>query len=150
MTDLLKLRGDENVLEIGTGSGYQAAVLAEMAASVHTIEFVPELAERADRLLHEMGFRNIFVHTGDGSLGWPPGAPYQAILVTAAAPIIPRPLVEQMDEGGTLIIPIGGREEQQLERWRKRRGEIYREGIFPVVFVPLRGQFGWQDDEWEE
>lgn len=147
MTALLNLSGGENVLEIGTGSGYQAAVLAEMAGSVHTIEFQPELAERASRLLSDMGFHNIFVHSGDGSLGWPPAAPYQSILVTAAAPEIPLPLVHQLDEGGTLVIPVGGRKEQQLERWSKQGGRIRREHIFPVAFVPLRGQYGWQDDE---
>lgn len=150
MTALLHLRGDENVLEIGTGSGYQAAVLAEMAGSVHTIEFQSELSERADHLLRALGFRNVFVHTGDGSLGWPPAAPYQSILVTAAAPEIPGPLVAQLDEGGTLIIPVGGRKWQQLERWRKQGRKIRRENIFAVAFVPLRGQFGWQDKEQDE
>ncbi len=149
MTDLLVLEGDENVLEIGTGSGYQAAVLAEMAGTVHTIERHPELARGAQLVLESLDYHNGFVHVGDGTFGWPPAAPYQAILVTAAAPDIPDPLVEQLDEGGRLVIPVGGRGGQDLERWRKTGGRIYRETLFPVVFVPLRGQFGWQDSEWE-
>ncbi len=150
MTDLLMLHGTENVLEIGTGSGYQAAVLGEMAAAVHTIEYHPYLAENAQVVLDRLGYRNIFVHTGDGTLGWPPAAPYQAVLVTAAAPDIPSPLVDQLDEGGWLVIPVGGPQGQDLERWRKVNGHIFRESLFPVAFVPLRGRFGWQDNEWEE
>lgn len=146
MTDLLALGGDENVLEIGTGSGYQAAVLGEMAHSVHTIERYSDLAQRAAKLLDEIGFTNIFVHIGDGSLGWPPNAPYQAILVTAAAPQIPAPLLEQLDEGGRLVIPVGRPHQQRLERWIKSSGRLRRETIFPVSFVPLRGRFGWQED----
>lgn len=150
MTTLLNLSGDETVLEIGTGSGYQAAILGELAREVHTIERHPELAERARRLLAEMGFHNVFVHTGDGTLGWPPAAPYQAILVTAAAPEIPRPLVEQLDEDGTLVIPVGGPDGQNLERWRKAGGRFRREKFFPVAFVPLRGRFGWKEDDWDQ
>lgn len=150
MTDLLALQGDENVLEIGTGSGYQAAVLAEMARTVHTVEFHADLARNAQAVLEHLDFQNVFVHTGDGTLGWPTAAPYQAILVTAAAPDIPRPLVEQLAEGGRLVIPVGGEQGQDLERWRKVNGRIYRESLFPVAFVPLRGRFGWQENEWEE
>jgi len=150
MTDQLALQGTENVLEIGTGSGYQAAVLGAMTRTVHTVEFHPYLAQNAHQILGTLGFRNVYVHTGDGTLGWPPAAPYQAILVTAAAPDIPNPLVEQLDEGGQLVIPVGGQQGQDLERWRKANGQIYRETLFPVAFVPLRGRFGWQDNEWEE
>jgi protein-L-isoaspartate(D-aspartate) O-methyltransferase len=150
MTHLLRLRGDENVLEIGTGSGYQAAILAQLARTVHTIERHPQLAENARDLLRRLGFENIFVHHGDGSLGWPPGAPYQGILVTAASPLPPAPLLEQLDEGGRLIIPVGGREGQDLQRWVKVQGQVKRESLFPVAFVPLRGQLGWKPDEWEE
>jgi protein-L-isoaspartate(D-aspartate) O-methyltransferase len=149
MTTMIGLRGDENVLEIGTGSGYQAAVLSRLAYTVHTVERHPELAQQARNILAELSFDNVFIHTGDGSLGWPPDAPYQAILVTAAAPRIPQPLIDQMDEGGSLIIPVGGPQGQDLERWRKTGNKIYRESFFPVAFVPLRGQFGWQEDEWE-
>lgn len=150
MTAILQLDGSENVLEIGTGSGYQAAILSQMARSVHTIERNPELARRAHRLLAELGFDNVFVHEGDGTLGWPPGAPFQAILVTAAAPDIPDPLVEQLDENGRLVIPVGGPREQELERWRKSSGHIYREHFFPVAFVPLLGRYGWKENKSSE
>jgi protein-L-isoaspartate(D-aspartate) O-methyltransferase len=149
MTDLLELMGDENVLEIGTGSGYQAAVFGEMAHSVHTVERHPALAQQASAILAELGYQNIFVHVGDGSLGWAPGAPYEAIAVTAAAPEIPTPLINQLAEGGRLVIPVGNRSGQMLERWRKHKGRILREKLFQVAFVPLRGQHGWNDGEWE-
>lgn len=148
MTHLLNLRGDENVLEIGTGSGYQAAVLSEMARSVHTIEYHPELAEKASRLLDELGYHNVNVHTGDGTQGWPPAAPYQAILVTAAAPAIPQPLIDQLDNDAVLVIPIGGPQGQDLERWRKLGTQFRREQFFPVAFVPLRGEHGWNSRDW--
>lgn len=150
MTHLLRLRGHEVVLEVGTGSGYQAAILAQMAATVHTIERHPQLAEQARQLLVQLGFANVFVHEGDGSLGWPPGAPYDGILVTAASPLPPTPLLDQLAEGGVLVIPVGGREGQDLQRWVKTNGQVQRESLFPVAFVPLRGQLGWKPDEWEE
>jgi protein-L-isoaspartate(D-aspartate) O-methyltransferase len=150
MTNLLALRGDETVLEIGTGSGYQAAILSLMARSVHTIERHPLLAENARSLLDRLGFKNVFVHQGDGTLGWPPAAPYQGILVTAAAPRPPEPLLAQLDEGGLLVIPVGGREGQDLQRWTRTHGRVRRESLFPVAFVPLRGSHGWKDNEWEE
>jgi protein-L-isoaspartate(D-aspartate) O-methyltransferase len=149
MTDLLQLNGDENVLEVGTGSGYQAAVLGEMAHTVHTVERHADLAEHASQMLAALGYQNIFIHVGDGTLGWAPGAPYQAIAVTAAAPEIPTPLIEQLDEGGRLVIPVGDRSGQMLERWRKHKGRILREKLFQVAFVPLRGRHGWNDSEWE-
>ena len=149
MTDLLILNGDETVLEIGTGSGYQAAVLASLASQVHTIERNAGLAQQAAARLEEMGFKNISVHIGDGSLGWPPAAPYQAILVTAGAPEVPRPLMEQLDDDGRLVLPVGSLREQRLERWVKRGGQFNRQVIFPVSFVPLRGYFGWKDDYWD-
>jgi protein-L-isoaspartate(D-aspartate) O-methyltransferase len=150
MTDLLALNGGEIVLEIGTGSGYQAAILAEMARAVHSVEIHSHLAAIAQAVLDVLGYRNVSIHTGDGTLGWPPAAPYQAILVTAAAPDIPNPLIDQLDDGGRLVIPVGGPHGQDLELWRKKDGRIYRETLFPVAFVPLRGRFGWQDNEWEE
>ena len=150
MTDLLELTGHENVLEIGTGSGYQAAVLGAMAREVHTIERHPDLARRARAVLDALGFENVFIHGGDGSFGWPPAAPYQAILVTAAAPHIPEPLIDQLDEGGRLLIPLGDRQGQYLERWRKLGGRLRREKLFPVAFVPFRGELGWRKQEWEE
>ncbi len=150
MTNLLQLRGDENVLEVGTGSGYQAAVLAQMAHTVHTIERHPALNQRARHVLAELGYGNVFVHLGDGSYGWPPAAPFQAILVTAAAPEIPLPLIDQLAENGSLVLPVGGRRRQKLERWRKWHENIFRETIFEVSFVPLRGELGWQEEDWEE
>jgi protein-L-isoaspartate(D-aspartate) O-methyltransferase len=150
MTHLLNLKGSEIVLEIGTGSGYQAAVLSHMAREVHTIERYPDLAEQAQATLRSLDYHNIFVHVGDGSLGWPPAAPYQGILVTAAAPRPPEPLFEQLAEDGYLVIPVGGPEGQELQRWKKVNGRVYQEHLFPVAFVPLRGNFGWQEDEWDE
>lgn len=149
MTELLELRGDENVLEIGTGSGYQAAVLGELAASVHTVERHAPLAAQAARTLTLLRYENIFVHVGDGSQGWNEAAPYQAILVTAAAPDVPAPLVEQLAPNGRLVVPVGDRSGQTLERWRKTGDTIRRERLFPVAFVPLRGIHGWHDEDWE-
>ncbi len=146
MSELLELKGSETVLEIGTGSGYQAAVLGELAAAIHTVERHPELASRAMDVLARLGYNNVTVHTGDGTLGWPPEAPYQAIVVTAAAPRISPAWIEQMDEGAILVVPIGGQGEQFLERWRKQDKEMVCETLFPVAFVPLRGQYGWQEE----
>ncbi len=144
MTELLALQGDERVLEIGTGSGYQAAILGKLAAEVHTVEIIPELAEGAQCILTELGLANVHVHIGDGSLGWPVAAPYDGILVAAAAPDVPRPLLEQLADGGRLVIPIGGRGFQELQLW-KRRGERFRqERSISVAFVPLRGEYGWK------
>lgn len=146
MTEMLELKGNENVFEVGTGSGYQAAVLGELAGTVHTVERHPELASHASEVLSGLGYRNIHVHVGDGTLGWPPAAPYQAILVTAAAPGIPAAWSEQLDEGAILVAPVGGQGEQRLERWRKINGCMTCETLFPVTFVPLRGRYGWQED----
>jgi len=149
MTELLELEGHEKVLEIGTGSGYQAAVLAHIAHEVYTIERHAELAKRAAQTLAELGLDNVHIHVGDGSLGWPEHAPYQAIIVTAAAPSIPAPLLEQLDDRGRLVAPVGDRYGQLLERWRRRGAHYDRDTIAPVAFVPLRGQFGWEDDKWD-
>ncbi len=143
MTDLLHLKGDERVLEVGTGSGYQAAILAHLAAVVHTVEFLPELAARAEKVLRELALDNVSCHVGDGSLGWPQAAPYDAILVAAAAPNVPPPLLDQLADGGRLVIPVGGRGFQSLEVW-ERRGDVFeREASIAVAFVPLRGEHGW-------
>jgi len=148
MTELLELEGDENVLEVGTGSGYQAALLACLARQVHTIERHSVLADNADEVLLRLGFTNVLVHVGDGSLGLPKYAPYQAIMITAAAPNVPQPILDQLDEGGRLVLPVGGAGGQMLDRWHKQRGGYKQEHIAPVAFVPLRGQHGWNEDNW--
>ena len=115
MASLLELNGDELVLEVGTGSGYQAAILSNLAAEVHTLELVPELAGEADRLLRELEYTNVHVHVGDGSLGWPPAAPYPGIIAAAAAPEVPPPLLEQLAEGGRLVLPVADEHDQVLK-----------------------------------
>lgn len=145
MTELAELKGNEVVLEVGTGSGYQAAILAHLALSVHTIERHAELAHRAQKILQQLQFTNITVHIGDGSLGLAEFSPYQAILVTAAAPSVPRTLLDQLDEGGRLIIPVGGRSGQLLERWRRKGSSFSQENEIPVAFVPLVGKQGWSN-----
>ena len=148
MTDLLRLTGAERVLEVGTGSGYQAAILGRLAGEVHTIEFVPELAAAADKLLKELGFDNVHCHVGDGSLGLLETAPFDGILVAAAAPKTPKVLLAQLDDGGRMVIPVGGRGMQNLEVW-KRDGEEFTSRIeTAVAFVPLRGEQGWDRKEW--
>jgi len=148
MTQLLQLEGNEVVLEIGTGSGYQAAVLASIAKTVHSVELLPELSERAARILGELGYLNIHLHAGDGSQGWPKTAPYQGILVTAAAPKPPQALLDQLAEGGRLVIPVGDRGNQELQVWEKVKGDFSHEDIIPVAFVPLRGKEGWHEGQW--
>jgi len=147
MLSLLHLRGPEKVLEIGTGSGYQAALLACLAQEVHTVEYIPELAEEAAQRLKALGFENVFCHVGDGSLGWPPAAPYHGIVVAAAAPQVPQPLLEQLAEGGRLVIPVGNRKYQDLQVWERHGEQVESESFLPVAFVPLRGTFGWQEEE---
>ena len=148
MTDELRLKGNERVLEVGTGSGYQAAILGMMAGEVHTVEYIPELASEADKLLKELGMDNVHVHCGDGSLGLPEHAPYAGILVAAAAPKIPRALLEQLENGGRLVLPIGGRGIQQLEVWERNGDEFDKKTITAVAFVPLRGEQGWDRRKW--
>ncbi|HEY7817794.1 MAG TPA: protein-L-isoaspartate(D-aspartate) O-methyltransferase [Vicinamibacteria bacterium] len=139
MTQLAELEPDDSVLEIGTGSGYQAAVLAEIVREVYTIEIVPELAERAKALLAELGYRNVTSRTGDGYVGWKEAAPFDAILVTAAPPEVPQPLLEQLAPGGILVIPVGPQSmTQRLLRIEKSAdGSTTTREIIPVVFVPL-------------
>jgi protein-L-isoaspartate(D-aspartate) O-methyltransferase len=148
MTDLLQLNGDEKVLEVGTGSGYQAAVLSKLLKTVHTIERHAELAEKAQATLRELGMLNVFVHIGDGSCGWPEAAPYDGILVTAAAPKPPQPLLDQLADGGRLVIPVGDRYMQDLQVWQRIGDTFKHSQNINVAFVPLRGQFGWQDEDW--
>ena len=139
MTEALGLRGGEKVLEVGTGSGYQAAVLAEIAAEVYTIEIVTPLAERARQDLARLGYGNVHVRAGDGYQGWPEAAPFDAIIVTAAAPRIPEPLKEQLKDGGRLVIPVG--EEYQSLVVLTRQGSRYVERtVLPVRFVPMTGK----------
>ena len=144
MTDLLQLTGTERVLEVGCGSGYQAAVLGRMAANVNTVEVIPELATRAKAILADLGFTNIQVHLGDGSLGWSQAKPYEAILVAAAAPEVPPPLLDQLTEGGRLVIPVGGHGSQRLECWYRTAGKFECQPSIQVAFVPLRGEHGWK------
>jgi len=149
MTQMLQLNGDETVLEVGTGSGYQAAILASLVRKVITIERFSELAKGAAKVLKELGFTNVEVHVGDGSLGWQEQAPYQAIMVTAAAPLTPKSLLNQLDDHGRLVIPVGEQWGQYLERWIRQGKEFNREVLTPVAFVPLRGEEGWKDERWE-
>jgi len=147
MAQLLELEGEETVLEIGTGSGYQAAVLAMLASRVYSLERIPELARSASVKLRELGYDNVEVLEQDGSNGLPEHAPYLAIVVTAAAPKPPEPLKEQLAAGGRLVVPVGSQEGQTLERWRKGKGGAFsQERIAPVAFVPLRGEHGWKTD----
>jgi len=146
MSQLLALRGEETVLEVGTGSGYQAAVLAGLAAQVYSLERIPELAAAARRRLQELGIDNVDVRLGDGSAGLPEHAPYGGILVAAAAPRTPKPLMDQLADGGRLVVPVGSIDGQVLERWT-RRGEAFDcDRAAPVCFVPLVGEHGWRAD----
>lgn len=142
MTQLLDLTGSERVLEVGTGSGYQAAILSALAAEVHTIEMIPELAERAAKTLAELGITNVFIHLGDGSQGWSEAAPYDAILVSAAAQRVPKPLLDQLSVDGRMILPVGKAGYQELEFWRRDGEDFSHETLLPVAFVPLVGKDG--------
>jgi protein-L-isoaspartate(D-aspartate) O-methyltransferase len=143
MAEALLLEGSEKVLEIGAGSGYQAAVLSLLAREVIAVESQPLLADAARIRLARLGYNNVRVQTGDGSLGWPPDAPYDAILVTAGAPYVPPPLLEQLEEGGRLVIPVGPAKQQELLRILKREGRTTQESLIACRFVPLLGLFGW-------
>jgi protein-L-isoaspartate(D-aspartate) O-methyltransferase len=143
MANALLLEGSEKVLEIGAGSGYQAAVLSMLAREVIAIESQETLADAARARLAKLGYDNVRVEIGDGSQGWPPDAPYGAILVTAGAPQVPPPLLEQLAEGGRLVIPVGPADQQDLLRIVKRNGRTIRESLFACRFVPLLGRYGW-------
>ena len=144
MTELLELEATNRVLEVGSGCGYQAAVLGELVEDVHTVEVIPELALQAEKTLAGLRYTNVHVHTGDGSSGWPEAAPYNRILVAAAAPEVPQPLLDQLTEKGQLVIPVGSRHVQHLEVWQRTGQEFNRRVNLEVCFVPLRGQFGWK------
>jgi protein-L-isoaspartate(D-aspartate) O-methyltransferase len=139
MTEALSLRSGDRVLEIGTGSGYQAAVLAEIADEVYTIEIIPSLASKADSILKQLGYSNISVKTGDGYVGWEEYAPFDAIIVTCAPPHVPEPLIEQLADSGRLVVPVGEEGEvQTLILVEKIRSEILQSPLLPCIFVPMR------------
>ena len=150
MTHLLRLTGEETVLEVGTGSGYQAAVLAALSKQVYTIERYPSLARQAQKTIRELGIQNVSVQQGDGSCGWPEHAPYDAIMVTAAAPRVPEPLLEQLKVGGRLVLPVGGLGVQHLQTWDRTASGYQSETVVPVAFVPLRGEYGFEKDWYEK
>jgi protein-L-isoaspartate(D-aspartate) O-methyltransferase len=139
MTQALDLQGTERVLEIGTGSGYQAAVLAEIASEVYTIEILPQLQELATSVLTRLGYRNIRFRTGDGYLGWPENAPFDRIIVTAAPEEVPAPLIDQLKEGGRLVIPVGSINQELMVIVKDKKG-ITRRTTIPVRFVPMTGK----------
>lgn len=149
MTNLLALKESDIVLEIGTGSGYQAAVLSLMSKRVFSIERHAVLASRARDLFGQLGYNNIIIQEGDGTLGLAEQAPFQGILVTAAAPRPPEPLFAQLAEGGRLVIPVGGSYHQDLQLWqRKEHNNFTCSSILPVAFVPLLGEHGWNENTW--
>lgn len=146
MTENLELRPESRVLEIGAGSGYQAALLAELAGSVTSVERIESLADRARENLARAGITTVRIVIGDGTEGYPPGAPYDAIIVTAASPAVPQPLIDQLAEGGRLVAPIGPRDCQDLVRLVKREGRVETISLGGVCFVPLIGVFGWSGE----
>jgi protein-L-isoaspartate(D-aspartate) O-methyltransferase len=149
MTQMLRLTGHETVLEIGTGSGYQTAVLCRLARQVYSLEYHPRLAGRAARLLGTLGCHNVDVHVGDGSQGLPDMAPFDAIIVTAAAPALPGPLRAQLSSaGGRLVIPIGSRDDQRLQRITRHGDKWAVESLERVRFVPLLGRFGFSSQSY--
>ena len=142
--ELLHLTGKERVLEVGTGTGYQTVLLSHLSAQVFSMERVPALYEKAREILRQLDVRNVSMLLGDGSIGWREYAPYDAILVSAGAPDVPAPLIDQLAEGGTLLIPLGKKDEQVLVSFERQDGAIVRRDIAPVRFVPLLGTHGWQ------
>ncbi len=147
MTSLLELKEDDKVFEVGTGSGYQAAILAHIANQVFTIERIGEIADKTRELFQELGLKNIHVVEGDGSLGLEEEAPFDAIIVTAAAPKVPEPLKEQLADGGRMVLPVGGRNGQILELWKRKGRKLEKDRLAPVAFVPLVGDQGWESEE---
>ncbi|MFO0949316.1 MAG: protein-L-isoaspartate(D-aspartate) O-methyltransferase [Planctomycetota bacterium] len=147
MTQALQLQGRERVLEIGTGSGYQAAILTKLAREVYSVERLPELSQHAQARIAELGIHNIHFRIGDGTEGWPEHAPYDGILVTAAAPALPRILLDQLAEGGTLVIPVGEADHQVLHALRKSGDRVLRRRLCDCRFVPLIGALGWESEQ---
>ena len=146
MTQHLSLKGGERILEIGTGSGYQSAVLMELGGELFTIERIPSLGERAKDRLLELGYRNFHIKIGDGTKGWPDAAPFDGIIVTAGAPSVPDVLVEQLNDGGRLVIPVGSRHSQALLTCVKKGEACISDEDIMCVFVPLIGEYGWEDN----
>jgi len=146
MTELLELKGNEKVLEVGTGSGYQAAILAELSKEVYTIERFAVLVEKAEKIFRFLGYNNIHIRVGDGTLGWTEEAPFDRIIITAATPEIPEPIMEQLSAEGIIVAPVGERFSQQLIKVKKSKGRILKERHTPCVFVPLVGKYGWDRD----
>ena len=146
MTEALDLEGNENVLEVGTGSGYQAAILAELARWVVTVERHSELAQKATEILKKLGYSNVEVHLAEARLGWPPKAPYDAIVVSAGAPTVPKDLLDQLAIGGRLIIPVGPRYEQNLLKVAKNEHGTSIEDLGPCRWVPLIGDAAWSEE----
>ncbi len=144
MTKCLNLSGDEKILEIGTGSGYQTAILAELCSRVYSIERFESLAKRAEYLLNDLGYSNIEIRTGDGTLGWPQQSPFSRIIITAAAPRVPLPLAEQLSENGIMILPQGEIFSQALTLIKKKNGVLKAESICGCVFVPLIGKYSFK------
>jgi protein-L-isoaspartate(D-aspartate) O-methyltransferase len=140
MTEQMRPKPNDRVLEIGTGSGYQAAILAELVADVYTIEIVEPLAKTAEATLQRLGYKNVHVRAGDGYKGWPEHAPFDAITVTCAPDHVPQPLIDQLKEGGCMIIPVGGFGNQELYLLEKKNGELRRRAVLPVRFVPMTGE----------
>lgn len=144
MAQALELKGEEEVLELGTGSGYEAAILAELAKQVVTVELVPELANSAEQILKKLGYSNIEVHIAGKTLGWPEKAPYDAIIVSAGAPSIPQALLEQLKQGGRLVIPVGSKWQQDLLKVTKCADGYKIENLCACYFVPLIGEDAWK------
>ena len=142
MTEMLNLEKDDKVLEVGTGSGYQAAILAQIVDSVYTIEIFEKLGKKASQLFDQLGYDNIYTKIGDGYKGWPEHAPFDAIIVTAAPEKIPEPLKRQLAEGGRMIIPVGGDAAQKLVLLRMKKGKIKQQSVLPVRFVPMISEDG--------
>lgn len=147
MTQALELRGTERILEIGTGSGYQAAILAELVREVYTIERIRELSIRARTALYRLRYANVKLRIGDGTLGWPEEAPFDGIVVTAGAPVVPEALVAQLADGGRLVIPVGGEELQYLEVIRRVGTEFEKSSVTACRFVKLVGEQGWRNGD---
>lgn len=147
MVEALAVREEHRVLEIGTGSGYQTAILAELAAEVYTVERLAELLEEAERLLGELGYRNIRFRLGDGTRGWPEHAPYDRIIASGSVPQVPASLLAQLADPGRLVIPTGDRHLQELVLVQKIEGLIFREELVPCSFLPLIGEEGWREED---